>query len=71
MTKLFVVGLRDPLYLANCKTTGISQPGVRGRHLQHEMKQLLSVSVPLQILSDEEIQNAEWLRLYVQTLRVL
>lgn len=40
-------------------------------HLQHEIKQLHSIAMSLQVLRDVEIQNAQWLHLYVHALQVL
>ena len=40
-------------------------------HLQHEIKKLQSVAMSLQGFCNEEIQNTQWLRLYVHTISVL
>lgn len=40
-------------------------------HLQHEVKQLQPVAVSLQVLCYVEIQDTQWLSLYVHTLLVL
>lgn len=41
------------------------------RHLQHEVKQLQPVAMSLHVLCYVEIQNTQWLCLYVRTLAVL
>lgn len=40
-------------------------------HLQHEIKQLQPIAMSLQVLCYVEIQNTQWLCLYVHTLLVL